>query len=523
MSKINPEDKFNFFVPAKFEKSGEAGDMKISGVCSSNVEDSDGEVLDPSGFDFQPLVEKGYYNWNHLSQKEPGAILGRPTRAAIINGGKDLYTEGFLYKGLKQARDVYDLAKTLEEEDPERRLGFSIEGQVIERDPINPKRVTRARITGVAITHCPKNPNTLLSIMKGEYAEPFVEENDECKTCPKCDHNQLMKGKCLECGYTEKSMTTEVVPQRESVDGQVKSEEDLNKVLTKSEIYKQIFYLYTKEAEKANQIYSIIKSVSNMTTNQEANISQETLNKAFNILGLAKSETEKTAEDYDKKDELMKNDEEVEKASARDMAKSLFEKGMGKDEVYKSMIEKGYNATETQSSVEALCAEYTANKDGGSVTPQHLDGITKSITTLSTALDSKFEAIGQILKSQVEENQILKGQIETLSSELSTSKQQLKTIGDQTQGRKSVNNVRVIEKFEKSENGGKNSVNTFSISNPEDRTNLGNILFEKATELRESNRPSQLLEDTIMNLEISKSMSTQSQQLLKSMNIEVIQ
>jgi len=205
------------------------------------------------------------------------------------------------------------------------------------------------------------------------------------------------------------------------------------------------------------------------------------------------------------------------------MAKSLFEKGMGKDEVYKSMIEKGYNATETQSSVEALCAEYTANKDGGSVTPQHLDGITKSITTLSTALDSKFEAIGQILKSQVEENQILKGQIETLSSELSTSKQQLKTIGDQTQGRKSVNNVRVIEKFEKSENGGKNSVNTFSISNPEDRTNLGNILFEKATELRESNRPSQLLEDTIMNLEISKSMSTQSQQLLKSMNIEVIQ
>ena len=177
MTKLN--DKFNFFVPAKFEKSGENGEMKISGICSSSVEDSDGETLEPSGFDFQPLLEKGYYNWNHQASKDPGAILGRPVKASIINQGKEFYTEGFLYKGLPQAKDLYQLAKTLEIEDPERRLGFSIEGQAIQRDPINPKRITKARITGIAITHCPKNPNTLLNIIKGEYQEPFIEEQIE--------------------------------------------------------------------------------------------------------------------------------------------------------------------------------------------------------------------------------------------------------------------------------------------------------------------------------------------------------
>ena len=58
-------------------------------------------------------------------------------------------------------------------------MGFSIEGQAIERDVLNPKRVLKARITGVAITQCPKNPNTLMNIIKGEYADEFVEGQEE--------------------------------------------------------------------------------------------------------------------------------------------------------------------------------------------------------------------------------------------------------------------------------------------------------------------------------------------------------
>lgn len=172
----NLNNKFNFFVPLTLEKSGEVGEMKISGVCSSMVEDSDGETLDPTGFDFQPLLNSGYFNWNHQSGKTASAILGRPTSAQVINGGRDFYVEGVLYKGLDEAKYVYNLAKTLEQEDPTRRLGFSIEGQATERDSINPKRIRKARITGIAITHCPKNPNTLLNIIKGEYSEPFIED-----------------------------------------------------------------------------------------------------------------------------------------------------------------------------------------------------------------------------------------------------------------------------------------------------------------------------------------------------------
>lgn len=172
---LHQPTKFNFFVPAEFTKSGETGEMVISGVCSSKTEDTDGETLDPAGFDFAPLLEKGYFNWNHQANKTSSAILGRPTSAKVINGGQDFFVEGKLYKGLEEARAVYNLAKTLENEDPTRRLGFSIEGHATDRDPINPKRIRKATITGIAITHCPKNANTLLNIMKGEYQEPFVE------------------------------------------------------------------------------------------------------------------------------------------------------------------------------------------------------------------------------------------------------------------------------------------------------------------------------------------------------------
>lgn len=173
------KDKFNFFVPAEFIiKGGKNGkkEMYIKGIASSEVEDSDGEILVPSGYDLSPLLTSGFLNYNHQGAKDPEAIIGQPTKAEIINNGKDLYIEGFLYPDSIAAQKTYNLAKVLEKNSPDRRMGFSIEGKALEKDPLNPKRITKARITGVAITPCPKNPNTLLSIMKGEYAEPFVEE-----------------------------------------------------------------------------------------------------------------------------------------------------------------------------------------------------------------------------------------------------------------------------------------------------------------------------------------------------------
>lgn len=418
MSKAkNIQDKFNFFMPGTFEKSEATGEMKISGVCSSATIDSDGEVLEPAGFDFQPLLEKGFYNWNHQAKKSASAIIGRPTKAMVINGGQDFYTEGFLYKGLEEAVGVFNLAKVLEIEDTERSLGFSIEGRAVERDAINPKRIIKAVITGIAITHCPKNANTLLSIMKGEYAESFIEEEEdeiEPADMEKAkDYRELTRGVIArQTGREPKDITDEELDKamsveanqhlvKESVEGKPK---EMEQYLTKSDVYKQIFNEYGEDLEKAKQVYNLAKKIQEMK-NKDAKegISQDTIDKAFQILDLSKSETSKSHDekkegDYDKKDDLMKNEgmykgkdgkmykneaeykDKMEKMGdhkdymkksdeeLETLVKGFMEEGLTKGAMVDNLIKGGMSYEAASTTVGRLCQQYSSNKDGGTIT-----------------------------------------------------------------------------------------------------------------------------------------------------------
>jgi len=170
-------DEFNFFMPlSQFEKSTDASGravMKIGGIASTPDIDADNESLDQSGFDVAPFLDSGFFNWHHQAKNDPSAIVGEPTVAKITKKG--LYVEGNLYGDSKKARDIYDLAQSLKKSKSKRALGFSIEGKVIERDPMNPAVIRRAKITGCAITPTPKNPNTLLNIIKGHYYDGPIE------------------------------------------------------------------------------------------------------------------------------------------------------------------------------------------------------------------------------------------------------------------------------------------------------------------------------------------------------------
>lgn len=590
-AKNNTIDKFNFFVPANFEKSGEEGEMKISGICSSIVEDSDGESLDPSGFDFAPLLNSGYYNWNHQANKEPGAILGRPTMAKVINKGKDFYTEGFLYKGLQKSKDLFDLAETLEKEDPERRLGFSIEGQAIQRDAINPKRILKARITGIAITHCPKNPNTLLSIIKGEYQEPFVEVESLESELGVVD-NEIEKGKDYKAllkkviarrtGKSEdevtddemekagqsldKSMGVAETPMPESVEGKPKGQVDKDKIIEKSDIYLEIFSKYTQDVQKSEEVYSFIQQVSQKLFNMKDNkVTAESLQKAFDLLDqtIVKSETggepEKKKEDYNKKDELMKDktqeggaegettttttakpeettdndddDDSVEKGiDCYNMAKPMIEKGeRTHQEIIGDLIEKGFKSELSTAVVNKIV--------GGTATPVvekvatlvQDDGIQKSfeatndlIKSLQNNFDAKTSAIGTVLKEIVGENKTLKETVEKLEKSQQEQQQELQKLKTEPFPKKSITDLRVVERFEKSQDGVSDG-NTFSLSKAEDRKALTQTLFAKVQDLRNSGRTDATIEKAIMDLEISKSLSSDAIPSLNLLGIKITQ
>lgn len=166
------EDKFNFWMPIDIEKSGEGKKkMRIKGVASTADVDTDEEVLEPSGFVLDRLVKSGYFNYDHRARENPAFIVGEPDTAKVVNG--QLYVEGNLYD-TPLARDIYEFAETLQKSGSKRRLGFSIEGKALERDPFNQKRITKALLTGIAITPSPKNSNTIMDVFKGEAG--FVED-----------------------------------------------------------------------------------------------------------------------------------------------------------------------------------------------------------------------------------------------------------------------------------------------------------------------------------------------------------
>lgn len=170
-------DNFKFFVPIEIEKAKDKAGvdvMKISGIASTTDRDSDGEVLDPAGFDLSYFLSNGFINWHHQSKDKPEAIIGEPTKAEIRPEG--MYVEGILYPESKLAKQVYELAKGLEKSSGTRRLGFSIEGKVIERDKLDERYVKKAKITGLAVTPTPKNASTLVDIMKGNFNELDSED-----------------------------------------------------------------------------------------------------------------------------------------------------------------------------------------------------------------------------------------------------------------------------------------------------------------------------------------------------------
>ncbi|MNI37448.1 hypothetical protein D3C73_915370 [compost metagenome] len=65
-----------------------------------------------------------------------------------------MWVEGELLKGIQEADRMWDLALALKKSNAPRRVGFSVEGKVLERDG---SRILKAKIYNVAVTANPVN------------------------------------------------------------------------------------------------------------------------------------------------------------------------------------------------------------------------------------------------------------------------------------------------------------------------------------------------------------------------------
>lgn len=197
------ENNFKFYVEADVDlkKSQDDGEWYIRGYASTPDSDRQGESLVQKGLDISDFLNHGYFNFDH----DNSHILGYPTENTHIDD-KGLWVEGKLLKGVPIAERMWNLALSLKKSNAPRKLGFSVEGKVLER---NGEQITRAKIYNVAITPNPVNTNaTWEAVVKS-----FSGNNDS-----------MYIGKALDAGYgtTPATQTDGGALREEDLEGHVK-------------------------------------------------------------------------------------------------------------------------------------------------------------------------------------------------------------------------------------------------------------------------------------------------------------
>lgn len=435
------ENRFNFWFP--IEKAQEIIDpdtgevrMLLGGIASTADEDSDGEFLDPKGFDIEPLLKSGMVNWHHQAKDQPAAIIGEPIKAEIQPEG--LYVETELYPSSKIAQEVWQLAQILEKDSKTRRLGYSVEGKVLKRkseDKNSPdyKKIQKALITGVAITHQPKNPKTFVNIIKGDVDDDEAEEDIE--NTEKQDND---KEKQTNSDSTKKGLTTETGKAliKESVDKKLKKQ-----TFGKAEIFDKLFNdLPAINFNKANKIYLLLQKIAKMEGKNY--VTEEDIQKAYDALGIEFDSEDIEKACGSKKNELEK-DLDTKRSKKKEEMEEEFEEDEDEDEEEEEMEEE-----EMEEEIPEL------NKIKKSMGVNRFDRIEKAMTA-SHQINAKYiKALGMMVKdvsqklediAEREEEllDIIKSQEDTISS----LEERLEEFGSSVPTPKSLSAARPVERI----------------------------------------------------------------------------
>lgn len=198
-------------------KSEDAESRRIGGFATTESLDKQGEILLQKGLDFSDLIKSGWFNDNHKQGMEH--VVGYPDKVEFVKG-KGWWVEGYLIKGYAPADNLYELAKALQPTG--RRLGFSVEGKVTKRDN---NKIVKAKISHVAITHVPVNPECTLDLLTKSMCSHAGE--DVCSHCSTC--------KSLEAGH-------ETVPEKMEGGGALRCQSSTKKLkkLTEEEVKAEI-------------------------------------------------------------------------------------------------------------------------------------------------------------------------------------------------------------------------------------------------------------------------------------------
>jgi hypothetical protein len=368
--------------------------MRMRGCASTPSLDSDGEYLDPKGYDYDYFLKHGFMNWNHQTNVDPLSIIGKPTSARVTKNN-EFDIEFDLFPESEKAMQIFTLQKILEGQGM--ALGLSIEGKVLERDPKNNKIVTKAKITGCAITPNPKNQDTTASIIKSENFNKLSAYDDS---------SEDEREKALSAGGNGGVLALE------SLEGDTKKLNYSKKTLTKSQAFEKIFRdLSWITINGAQNLYNLTEKIQKSLVMENTNetiettpvISEEAITKALEVLGINKVEVaEKVADTEPKEIDILKaRIAEIEKGEDTEPIVATVEP-----------------VKETPVVVEEVAVEEVVVK---AESPDILKGITDlfkgEISGMKSSFDQKFQAMGELTKGLMDQNDELLARIEKVEKE----------------------------------------------------------------------------------------------------------
>ena len=232
---MKSSDVFSFCLPFDVLKSTDANsdEWRIGGYASTSSEDRQGDEIVQKGLDYDDFVNYGWFNFDHHNDQ----ILGYPDKDKCKIDSHGFYVEGTLLKGVEIAKNMWETALALQKSGANRKLGFSVEGKVLQRNALG--KIVKAKIYNVAITPNPVNTSCTWDAL----VKSFTTNKDDIDKALEAGHGDA-SGSAIVPESLESAFKTLSYAIGDDEEAKNHMSELRKKLLNKQDITKSEFILY---------------------------------------------------------------------------------------------------------------------------------------------------------------------------------------------------------------------------------------------------------------------------------------
>lgn len=485
------KDDYSVFVPIedhdllKSVSVDENGDYIVQGVMSSDDPDEEDDSITPEGMDCSYFLEKGWVKYEH--GKNPNQFIGEPLEVKVgrfehptlkkaVNG---IFVKARLFSNRDLTKQAIEAINDLEKSQTRRRMGWSIEGNVVKRHPKTGK-ILKSVLRNVVLTMNPVNTTTW-----AELAKSFAKDH-ELLIDTETPDGSMDKSMDLAGAQevTKQSLEGEKPrkdPQQEWIDmfrdtvkkafikksfrnEFIKSPEDAELLAFAEALKKGLDYDEAEEfasyiAEKHDLLKSMVINFGGETMSKEAE------NTLSSLLDADLEELRKSMEldNDDEQDENEDEEEEMEKAIGEEEDEESSEEDGDEEEDGDGSEEDDDDEEEVEKSLRTELSKSLADEHGQafevsdfltSLTDEigfSLEGMEKSImgvTKTNNAILKSLSTFGSVMQQAMDK-------IEALEADNQELQKSLGDVLKRPVGRKGVVNQREVQTLTKSLDGQK--------------------------------------------------------------------